>query len=160
MRLSKFKFFRKLIGNQSGVALVELAFVAPMMAMMAVGTIDYSLLVMSKLSVEGAARDGAAYAVNHGYSSSSIANVVTSAGRSASYLSAVTADPAPTRWYGCANANSGVVVTTNATDVCANGQTAGTYVTVSARGTYTYLVPWPTFGSTYSIVARVKTRIS
>lgn len=159
------KFMRslpQLLRNRSGVAMVELALVTPMLAVMTAGTIDYAMLIVSKLAVEGAARDGASYAVAHGYDSATIGGKVTASSgqRSTSFLSAITANPAPSRWYGCADAATGVVTATSSTSICPSGLTAGTYVTVSASGTYTYLIPWPTLGTSYVINASVKTRIS
>lgn len=152
--------FLRLRNDRSGAAMVELALIAPTLALMTVGTIDYALLMTSKLTVESAARDGAAYAVAHGYNSTTIASAVTSRGRSSSYLSSVAASPAPAAWYGCANATTGVVSAADATTTCTIGGTAGQYVTVSASGTYTFLVPWPTLPASYPINASVKVRIS
>ncbi len=146
--------------DRSGAAMVELALIAPTLALMTVGTIDYALLMTSKLSVENAARNGASYAVKRGFNSATISSTVTSSGRAASYLSAITANPAPTSWYGCANANTGVVSAASSTTTCTIGGTAGQYVTVTAQGTYTFLVHWPTLPANYPITAQVKVRIS
>lgn len=160
MKPTLYARLRSIGADRSGVAMLELALVSPILAMMALGTVDYALLITSKLAVEGAARDGAAYAVSHGYTSTAIANVITGNSRTAPFLTSITASPAPALWYGCANANTGVVSAAGSTTICTNGLTAGTYVTVAAQGTYTFLVPWPGLGTSHQITSNVSVRIS
>jgi Flp pilus assembly protein TadG len=151
--------WRRFASDRSGVAMVELALITPILGLMTVGTIDYALLVTSKLAVEGAARNGASYAISHGYNSTTISNIITANTRSATFLSAVTADPAPNPWYGCANASTGVVAAATATTVCTNGLVAGRYVTASASATYTFLIPWPGLPTTFPITSSMSVRI-
>lgn len=151
---------RSLAASSNGAVLVEFAFIAPMLATLLLGTVDMGLWNTARLSVDRAARAGAEYAVANGYSSSAVAAAITSnAPARSGMLSAITATPAPTRWYGCVVSNSSVAVTVQGA-VCADGTTAGTYVTSNARANYSYAVPWPGLGSTATISSSVTVRIS
>ncbi len=160
MRMKSKLPLKRLATDQSGLAMVELAMLAPVLGLMLVGTVDYSFQIMAKLTVESAARDGAAYAVAHGYDSALISSAITTNTRQASFLSAITASPAPSKWYGCPNSATGVTTAANATTVCTStGNAAGTYVTSTATATYTYLLPWPSITGSKTVVSRITVRI-
>jgi Flp pilus assembly protein TadG len=160
MMIERFRQFRPLHVSSDGAVLVEFAFVAPMLATLMLGMVDMGLWNTARLSVDRAARAGAEYAVASGYNSTAISAAITSnAPARSGMLSAITATPAPTRWYGCVVSNSSVVATVQGA-VCADGTTAGTYVTSNASATYSYAVPWPGLGSSVTISSRVKVRIS
>jgi Flp pilus assembly protein TadG len=131
-----------------------------MLATLMLGMVDMGLWNTARLSVDRAARAGAEYAVANGYSSTGISAAITSnAPARSGMLSAISATPAPVRWYGCVVSNNSVAVTVQ-NAVCADGTTAGTYVTSNATAIYSYAVPWPGLGSGATISSQVKVRIS
>lgn len=136
-------FFRNLRQDRRGLALTELALVVPMLSVLTLGTVDYSMMVLARLTVQTAARTGAEYAVENGYNSTNIASAITATSNRGGLVSSIAASPAPTQWFGCPNATTGVATAVSATTVCSTGKTAGTYVTAAAQATYTFILPWP-----------------
>jgi Flp pilus assembly protein TadG len=161
MRNPVSRLLGKLRSDTSGLALVELAIVAPFLGVMTLGTVDYSMLVLANLTVQGAARAGADYAAANGYNSQTISSRITSSATRATILSAITATPAPSQWYGCPNATTGVATATSSTVTCTStGKTAGTYVTSSAQATYTYILAFPGAARTQTLNSSISVRIN
>lgn len=136
-----------------GAVSVEFVIIAPALALMLVCTLDLGMGIYRKMQVQNAAQAGAAYAVLHGFTESSIENAVTSA----TSFAGVSASPVPSEFCGCAS-SSGVSAATCAS-TCSSGFSPGTYVTVSAQGTYTTLVPYPVVPNSYALSAQSTVRI-
>jgi Flp pilus assembly protein TadG len=155
------RLFRKLKRDISGVALTEMALVVPFLSVMTIGTVDYSMYVLASMTVQGAARAGADYAAATGYDNAAITSRITNTSSHAGNLSAITANPAPTQWYGCPNANGSITTVSTSTSVCSGTSlTAGTYVTSSAQATYTFVLAWPGAARTQTLTSSVKVRIN
>ena len=136
-----------------GTAAIEFAIVGPMLVVMMVCTVDLGAGMFRKMQVQNAAQAGAMYAALHGFTASSISNAVTSA----SGFSGVSASPAPSQFCGCAS-NSGVTSIT-CTSTCSGGSTPGTYVTVSAQGVYTTILPYPMVPESFTLTSQSTVRI-
>ena len=89
----------------------------------------------------------------HGFNSTNVSNAVTNA----TSVAGITASPAPTTYCGCVNGTT--MATATCGSVCANGMTAGTYVSVSAARTYSTLISYPGFPASYSQTATSTVRI-
>jgi Flp pilus assembly protein TadG len=137
---------------EAGVASIELAIIAPVIALALICTFDLGLGIYRSMQVESAAQAGAGYAVARGYSADGVARAVASA---TSYAG-ISASPAPFQFCGCATASG--VTNIACTQPCPDGGTAGTYVTVSAQGSYTTLLPYPMFPSSYTFAAQSTVR--
>jgi Flp pilus assembly protein TadG len=150
---------RRLACECSGAAMAEFALVAPVLAAMLLGMIDFSLWTMSRMSVERAARAGAEYAVAKGFDSTQIASAITSATSTRSaYMSTISATPAPTEWCGCPSSSGVTVATCGST--CSSGLTAGTYVTAHASSNYTFFFSWPGVANPATLSASTSVRIN
>jgi len=136
-----------------GAVSVEFVIIAPTLALMLACTLDLGVGIYRKMQVQNAAQAGAAYAVLHGFTASSIQNAVTSA----TNFAGVSASPTPNEFCGCAS-SSGVTAATCAS-TCSSGSSPGTYVTVSAQGTYSTLLPYPIVPNSYSLSAQATVRI-
>jgi Flp pilus assembly protein TadG len=125
-----------------GITSIEFALTAPFLVAMLVPVIDLGMGFYQQMQVSNAAEAGAEYAVNHfsPFSASAISTAVTRA----TTLSGISASPTPTQSCGCPS-GSAVVAATCGTN-CANGQAAGTYVTVTATASYTPLFRYSLFG--------------
>ncbi|MEQ1499541.1 MAG: TadE/TadG family type IV pilus assembly protein [Novosphingobium sp.] len=153
------KLIARLCSDKAGAAIIELAFAAPILAVLLVGLVDLSGYISASLSVQRAARAGGEYAVMNGYNSNGVAGAVTAAStRRSTYMTAIAASPAPTNWCGCPNATTGIAVQACGTK-CTSGLDAGSYVTASASSTYTALFPWPGFSSGASIASASIVRV-
>jgi Flp pilus assembly protein TadG len=138
----------------SGAISIEFAIIAPTLVLMLICTLDLGMGIYRKMQVQNAAQAGAAYAVLHGFTASSIENAVTSA----TSFAGVSASPVPNEFCGCAS-SSGVSAAATCASTCSGGSSPGTYVTVSAQGTYTTLLPYPIVPNSYTLSAQSTVRI-
>ena len=136
---------RSLGQDVRGVIAVEFAIIVPGLLLLMVCTIDLGMGIYRKMQVESAAQAGAEYAIAHGFSAS-IPNAVVNA----TTFSGVTASPAPAQFCGCASSTG--VTSAGCGSTCAGGGVAGTYVTVSAEGTYTTILPYPLLPNSFTEV--------
>jgi len=141
-----------LVRARDGGAAVEFSVAAPVLAIIFVPLIDIGMAVYQQMQVQDAAQAGAQYAMAHGWNNSGIVNAVTNA----TTLS-VSASPSPAKSCGCPDGSSVSAAACGST--CPDGQTAGTYVTVSAQATYAPLLPYPSMGSSVTLSAQTTARI-
>lgn len=142
-----------LVRSNKGASAVEFAIIAPMLIVILVPLIDLGLGFYQQMQVEDAAQAGAQYAMAHGWNSDAIQSAVTNA----TPLGAVSATPAPARSCGCPSGTS--VSAADCGSTCDDGQSARTYVTVSAQATYTTLIPYPTIGNSIILTAQSSVRV-
>ena len=143
----------------SGNALVEFAIFAPILLGVAIYTMDWGLIVISKMEVQNAAQAGAQYAiVNSTYDATSISSAVTKATK----FTAVT--PTSSQFCGCPS-TTGITFCSASCDTCNPGtcssNSQGHYVTVSATPTTPYqtLIPYALVPSGYNLAAQSTVRI-
>ena len=149
---------RHLAGDTRGAAMLELALLSPVLLVMLVGVVDGAMWIMARQSVERAARAGAEYAVANGYDSAAISAAITSAAAPHSkMMTAIAATPLPTNWCGCASNTTITAATCGST--CASGLKAGSYVTTSARSTYTFVLHRPGTQRTQTVSSSTTVRI-
>jgi Flp pilus assembly protein TadG len=148
-------FRRFLMGRPSigGAAAVEFGLIVVSLTVMVICVADIGMGFYRKMQVHNAAQAGAEYAMLHGFSASSISNAVTSA---TSFMG-ISASPAPTQSCGCAS--SSTITTVSCSSLCPDLSEPGTYVTVSAQGTYDTLLPYPLLSNSLTFVAQANVRI-
>jgi Flp pilus assembly protein TadG len=95
-------FFTRAVKDTRGVAAVEFGFMIPLFSLMLVSVTDIGLSVYRKMQVGAAAQAGAQYAMVRDFDASAISTAVTSA----TNATAVTANPSPTKFCGCATGSS------------------------------------------------------
>jgi len=150
----KFKKFAKGFSKaQSGIAAIEFAILGAVLCMVVVAIGDLGLGFYSYMQVQNSAQAGAQYAAVHGFNSTAITSAVTSA----TSVAGITASPAPQQFCGCASGTA--IATATCGSVCADGMSAGTYVSASAVADYSTLISWPGFASTYHQTATSTVRI-
>ena len=138
--------------DRSGVGAIEFAVIAPLLILMLVGMTDLGLGIYANMQVDGAAQYGAQYALVNGYDSSAI----TAAVKTSTDLSPLTVTP--TSFPGCAGSN-GVAPPPLGGGPCGDGSTAGTFVHVSVRHTYTTLIPYPGIPSSFTLSSQSTVRL-
>jgi Flp pilus assembly protein TadG len=122
--------------DRRGVAAVEFALVAPVLAGILLPMADLGIGAYKKMRVQDAAESGAQYALLNGFNSAAIVSAATNA----TSLTSVTATAAES--YHCITSNViGAAVTSGTT--CSDGSTAGTYVSVNTQITYSMLISYP-----------------
>ncbi|HEY8570999.1 TadE/TadG family type IV pilus assembly protein [Phenylobacterium sp.] len=141
---------RRLARDKAGASAVEFALVAPVLCMVAAGTVDAGRYIARTIEVNAAAQAGADYAKVAGWNAAGIAGVVRNAAKGS-----VTALPAVLS-QGCAV--SGAIVAPSGAR-CPEGDLPGRFVTVRAQTTFTPLAPWPAIPLPSRITADAQVRI-
>jgi Flp pilus assembly protein TadG len=139
--------------DRRGATAVELALVAPVLAIILVPMTDLAMGAYRQMQVTTAVEAGARYAVLHGFDSTGISNAVTSA----TSLAGIDVTPAPAQSCGCVSGTSIAAATCGA--ACADGNVAGTYVTVNANTPYALLFAYPGLGNPLTLSAQSTVRI-
>ncbi|HVE02473.1 MAG TPA: TadE/TadG family type IV pilus assembly protein [Rhizomicrobium sp.] len=140
--------------DRSGLAGIEFAFIAPVLALMFIMTVDLGLGVYTKMEVEAAVQAGAEYASLNGYNSSAI----TSAVSNATNVSGLSVTPAPNQFCGCPSHTG--VTTATCGSTCASGDAAGSYVNVGAQATYSTILTYPSIvSSSYTFSSQATVRV-
>lgn len=134
-----------------GIAAVEFALLSPVLLLLIMGTADAGFSLIRKLQLQSAAQAGAQYAAIHGFSVSSVSGIITGTS------SLILADPEPKQFCGCATATGLTDVACSVT--CANSQTAGTYVRISASSVYKPFFPYPFVGDAVDLMSQATLRL-
>ena len=155
-----------MIAASGGMAAVEFAICAPILAALIVPACDLGMGLSQKLQVWEAAQAGAQYALVNGFSSTAIQNAVTGANsltyNGSARPASISATPAPAESCGCPTGSSIAAASPAVppcTGTCPSGQQSGTYVTVSATAVYYPLITYPTLGSSVTLTAQSVVRI-
>lgn len=138
---------RRLYAQRRANAAIEMALIAPVLILMLVGTADYGTAIYRRMQVQHAAQAGADFAMRNGFNAPAITATVTGA----TAFVGLTATPAPAETCGCATAAAVTPAVCGAT--CAGGAVAGTYIAVSAQGTYTTIVPYPGMPTSFTFAS-------
>jgi len=145
---------RRLASGRSGVAAVEFAIGASFLAIALVGVYDFGRSSWHRMQVISAAHAGAAYAAAHGFSTNGIVTAILGA----TDFAALSATPAPERVCGCPDGVNGIAIVACGS-ACGHGGDAGTYVRVSASGSYTFVFPYPYVSQPVAMSTSVLARI-
>jgi Flp pilus assembly protein TadG len=113
------------LGCDRGVAVLEFAFIAPLLLALLIAGVELGLAIRTELLAQEAAAAGAQYAIQ-GFD----ATAITSAVQNVKAGSGLLASPAPAEFYACPAA-SGLTHTTQGT-TCTDGAAARHYVDVWA----------------------------
>jgi Flp pilus assembly pilin Flp len=129
--------------DESGVALVEFALLAPVLAVLCVGTIDFGLAFAAQLQLAAAVDEGAQYAflTGSGVQASAVQTVV----KTATPLPSVTATVSynSTSCY-CPTGTPPALATQTCGVACPDGSMPGKFLSITAQ--YTYAPIFPSYG--------------
>jgi Flp pilus assembly protein TadG len=128
--------FRSLLADQRGNSLVEMAFVAPLLAALMVGTVDISRAYSARVKLEQAAQRAIERVQVSNYVETDNTTIKSDAETAAGNGSTATV----TDWLQCGTSASKLAYT----DACASGVAIARYVQVSITNTYT-----PMFGTRF-----------
>lgn len=141
-----------------GVSTIEFAIVAPAIALLLIGIIDFGMGLWQEMQVADAAQAGASYAALNGWNST--ASQIETAVTSATSLSGLQASPAPSVMScGCPNSNSTALTQTTCGSSCPDGSTAGHYWIVNAESSYSTILPYPGISSPMTLTATAYARL-
>jgi Flp pilus assembly protein TadG len=151
--MSSGRGIRAFAAAREGIAAVEFAVLGLVVSLVLVCTLDLGLGIYQEMQVQTAAQVGAQYAAEHGFDAGKITTIVQSATSSI----AVSASPAPAQSCGCPGASG--VIPADCGAGCPDGNSAGVYVTVSAAGTYTTILPYPILPNSFALASQSTVRI-
>src|SRR5579884_1294651 len=151
--------FARLLGEERGVSAIEFGLIAPVIAVLIIGIIDFGMGLWRQMEIANAAAAGAAYAAANGWNSTTggIDGAVTSATSLPSSSITVSVNDWP-NWCGCPNTSSGITSATCGSD-CSDGSLAGHYVIVSASIPYSTILPWPGISSPINLSSTAYARL-
>lgn len=143
MRAILLKRFIGLLRSARGSALIETALVTPMLATLLLGAADLAQVARTSVEVSSAAKAGAQYGAENGYTAQDSTGIATAAQNEASDLTLVT-----TSSYSC-------VCSDGSSSTCANTDCPTSHieetVTVNTQTTITPVVQIPALPSTWTI---------
>jgi Flp pilus assembly protein TadG len=121
----------------SGLGAIEFAFVAPVLAALLLGIVDFGMAYWQKIEIGNAADAGAQWGMTNTYNATSITTVATSA----TNLSLSGGNISPSNPCGCASSTGVAIYSCGAT--CPDGTTPKTYIVVNTHVCYSTLFNWP-----------------
>lgn len=136
----------------AGVSAVEFAFIAPLLLLLLICTVDLGFGFYRKMQVENAAQAGAQYAALKGFDQTAIQNAV----RQATSFAGIEATPSPNEFCGCPSSTGVAIVVCSST---CSGAAPGVYVQVSAQGLYETMLIYPLLPENYTFVAQATVRV-
>lgn len=136
-----------------GVAALEFALIGPFLCTFILGVVDLGFGFQALMAVTQAAQAGSYSALLSGFNTDTIQSAVANS----TGIDGITASPTPTQSCGCP---SGTAVTaTPCGSTCPDGQTAGTYITVTAQYQYSTMLSYPGLSSPMTLSATSTVRI-
>jgi Flp pilus assembly protein TadG len=138
--------------NDHGAALVELAFVIPILLLLVIGAVDFGRAYYMGIEVTNAAHAGAEYgSLNPPITST--AGIIAAAKQSASDLSSMSVT-VPSWGCECSDGSSSsasCATTPSCTVTSTRGGNAVYWVKVNTSVTYTTLMPWPGISNSFAL---------
>lgn len=146
-----------------GMAAVEFGLAAPLLLAALSPVIDVGLAFSQQIRLNQAADAGTQYASSNPYNSGTWATNVSNAVTNATTLALTPTVGSET--CGCPNSNNTAIVTSgygtppSCTGSCSDGSSPGYYVTISARATYTSVMPYSILGSSTTLSSQAIVRV-
>jgi len=137
----------KLHRSEEGAALVELAFVLPVLLLLLLGIIDYGRYAYDAIVASNAARAGVEYGAQNLVTASDMTGQQNAALGDAQNLAGLTASPSPTF---CMSGGAVVACTTSG---------ASYYVEVTTTGVFKPWVKWPLLPATVTVDGSATMRV-
>jgi Flp pilus assembly protein TadG len=146
--------FSRLFFDEEGTAAIEFGVIGTFLGLLLLGLVDFGMGYWRQMQVGNAARAGVEYAITNGWDQAKITTVVGGA----TGWGSITATPAPTKTCGCPDVTAGIAAATCGAS-CTGGGTAGTYVNVNARASYSTVFTYPGIANPLTLNASTSVRI-
>ncbi len=140
---------RRLAGDRSGNMVIELAFAAPVMVVIAIGVIDYGHAIFTKMSLHGAARVGAEY-VSRTNDMTNVTQVVATAAK----LDAGQLTVTPILFCECDNGASAACDSS-----CSPTVTPKQFISIDVQQPYTAILNYPGIANPTMLSGRAVLRV-
>lgn len=139
--------------DEGGIAATEFALILPIFALFIIGIIDMGSALHYNMRVQTAAHAGMQYAVARGFNSEGIQAAV----QNATNVTGITMPGQPERFCGCPGEQG--VTASSCGSSCPGGSVAGTYVRITAQGTYRTYFTYPGLANEYVFSEQATVRI-
>ena len=138
-------------GSRGGAVTIELALLAPVMAFMLIGAIDYGNFIYQKMEVQNASRAGVQYAIQASANATDTSSI-EAAVRAASDLPTSTTVISAT-FCGCADGTESDTDTIGScSGACDGGEFPALSVRVTVSNTYSSMVDYPGIDDELTII--------
>jgi Flp pilus assembly protein TadG len=149
----KARMHTRLTRSETGSSLVEVALFMPVLLTLMLGVVDFGRAYYEANEVMGAAHAGAVFGSQNPTDTTDMQTVATDNAKDVPGISS-------TASYGCECSDG-----TGASVSCASPPSCSTttevyYVKVKASASYSPIVPWPRFGTSFTIAETVEMRSS
>jgi Flp pilus assembly protein TadG len=145
---------RKCIRRSRGTAAIEFGLAIPLLLMLLMGVVELGYAMYESMQVYNSVEAGALYAVRSGGDLAGTATAVVNA----TGTQGITATPAPVQFCGCPSESG--IVTSSCSATCANGNSPGTYVRVSASLAHQTILPYPGLSLPTTMTAQSTIRLN
>jgi Flp pilus assembly protein TadG len=122
--------------------------------MLLMGVVELGYAMYESMQVHNSVEAGAVYAVRSGGDLVGTATAVVNA----TGTQGITATPAPVQFCGCPSESG--IVTSSCSATCANGNSPGTYVRVSASLAHQTILPYPGLSLPTTMTAQSTVRLN
>lgn len=151
---------RRFLNHEAGVAIVELALIAPFLILLTIGIIDIGVYARNGIEVGNAARAGAAYGAYNTTNANNTTGMVNAAIADAAEIKLVSTDVSA-KWYCTCDATPATTVTScSPVPPCASTDHLDSYATVTVSKQFGTLIAFPGLPSTQTLVRTATQRIS
>lgn len=137
----------RLLRDERGASLVELAFVLPLFPLLLFGAVDFARAFFISVEVAGAAQAAAVYGTQNPTDTTGMQNAAKDDAPDVPNLSVGT----PTYGCECADGTSYVPSCSPSAPTCTSHGGGVQRVNVTVTGTYSPLIPWPGIPSSMSL---------
>jgi Flp pilus assembly protein TadG len=139
------------LAGESGQSLVETAFILPLMVTMLIGAADLAQVAYTSIAVANAAKAGAQYGCQSGYTAIDGTGIITAAAAEAPNVTLTT------------TSSSTCICSDGSSSTCANTDCPNSHIeqtlTVSTSTTVTPLIHLPVLPSTYTVKGKAVERV-
>ncbi len=137
------KMFARLRKDERGVAAIEFAIIVPLLAIILMGMVDYSMYISKALALQQLADQSDLYVIEGGSTGKVGQDVIQ---QSSLYTTAPSVTYTTQTDCECANGNY-----VSCSGSCSDGSVMRSFFSTTITGTYTPLLPWPGLPSTITL---------
>ena len=151
---------KRLFVSDDGVAIVELALIAPFLILLTIGIIDIGRFARDSIEISNAARAGAEFGAYSAANSTNVMGIQSAATSDATDVALLSTDVSSSTYCSCGATPGTPVVACNPTPVCAASDHRDMFVTVTVTKSFKPLIGYPGITSTLPVKRTATQEIS
>ncbi len=151
---------KRFAGNDTGVAILELALTAPFLILMTIGIIDIGRFARDGIEVGNAARAGASFGAYDVANSTSTNGIASAATSDASDVSLLATEVASSTYCSCGQTPGTHVASCSPVPTCASGDHLDAFVSVTVVKAFSPSMAYPGLPATITVSRTATQEIS